>query len=50
MHALIEERLRTDFYGSEVVKTRRTQVEDAVAEGRMAPMAGALALLAAGGG
>lgn len=49
MHALIEESLRTGFYGTEAVKLRRPEIEHAVAEGRLAPLAGALALLAAGG-
>ncbi len=46
MHALIEESLRTGFYGSEAVRARRPQIEQDVASGRMAPLAGALALLA----
>jgi LAO/AO transport system kinase len=48
-HALIEERLRTDFYGSAEVCAQRAGIEAAVADGRVAPLAGALALLAAGG-
>jgi LAO/AO transport system kinase len=48
MHALIEERLRTDFYGSEPVRARREMIEREVAEGRMAPLAGAMALLDGG--
>ncbi len=49
MHALIEESLRTGFYGSAAVKARRMELDEAVASGRLTPMAGALALLAAGG-
>lgn len=49
MHALIEESLRAGFYGAEPVKARRAEIERHVAEGKLAPMAGALALLAAGG-
>ncbi|MCX6939092.1 MAG: methylmalonyl Co-A mutase-associated GTPase MeaB [Verrucomicrobia bacterium] len=49
MHALIEERLRSDFYGAEAVKAMRGEIEQAVAAGRIAPLAGALNLLAAGG-
>ncbi|MBC8012251.1 MAG: methylmalonyl Co-A mutase-associated GTPase MeaB, partial [Burkholderiales bacterium] len=49
MHALIEERLRSGFYGAEAVRSRRVGVERAVADGVMAPLAGALALLEAGG-
>lgn len=48
MHALIEERLRADFYGSDSVRARRGEIERAVAEGRMAPLAGAMALLVDG--
>lgn len=47
MHALIEESLRGRFYGSEAVMARRAEVENAVAQGRLAPLAGALELLAA---
>ena len=47
MHALIEESLHTEFYGSPSVRGRRAEIEQAVAESRMAPLAGALALLAA---
>ena len=46
---LIEESLRTGFYGAEAVKARRAEVEQDVAAGKLAPLAGALALLAAGG-
>ena len=49
MHALIEESLRTGFYAADAVKARRGEIEVAVAEGRTAPLAGALTLLAAGG-
>lgn len=49
MHALIEESLHTGFYGSEAVRMRRPGIEHAVADGHLAPLAGALALLAAGG-
>jgi LAO/AO transport system kinase len=49
MHALVEESLRTGFYGAELVKVRRPEIERDVAEGKLAPLAGALALLAAGG-
>jgi LAO/AO transport system kinase len=49
MHALVEEHLRTDFYETEAVKLRRPEIEQAVAAGRVAPLAGALRLLAAGG-
>jgi LAO/AO transport system kinase len=49
MHALIEEHLRTDFYAAESVQSRLPAVETDVAAGRLAPLAGALALLAAGG-
>lgn len=45
MHALIEESLRSDFYGSNAVKMRRPSVEASVAVGRLAPLAGALELL-----
>lgn len=49
MHALIEEHLRTGFYENEAVRLRRSEVEQLVANGEVAPMAGALALLASGG-
>ena len=49
MHALVEERLRTDFYETAAVRARRPEIEQEVAAGRTAPLAGALALLAAGG-
>ncbi len=49
MHALIEEHLRAGFYGAEPVQARQAEIENAVANGALAPMAGALALLAAGG-
>ena len=49
MHALIEERLRTEFYSCDAVRSRRANVENAVANGKLAPQAGALALLAATG-
>jgi LAO/AO transport system kinase len=49
MHALVEERLRTDFYGHEAVRARRVGIEHAVADGHLAPLAGALDLLAVGG-
>ncbi len=49
MHALIEESLRTGFYESAGVKARRAEIEQDVAAGKLAPLAGALALLAAGG-
>ncbi len=49
MHALVEEHLRTDFYETEAVKLRRPEIEQAVANGQKAPLAGALALLAEGG-
>jgi LAO/AO transport system kinase len=48
MHALIEEGLRSEFYGAEPVRARRAAVEQAVAAGRLAPLAGAMELLAAG--
>jgi len=45
MHALIEENLRTNFYGSESVGARRGKIEQAVAEGRLPPLAGAVELM-----
>lgn len=48
MHALIEESLRSEFYGAEPVRARRAAVEQAVSAGRLAPLAGALELLSAG--
>lgn len=49
MHALIEERLRSDFYGAASVIARRPAIEQAVAEGRMAALSGALGLLNSAG-
>lgn len=45
MHALIEEHLRSDFYGRTDVKTARAAIEQDVAAGRLPPLAGALRLL-----
>lgn len=45
MHALIEERLKSDFYGRPEVKASRVAVEHAVAGGLVPPLAGALRLL-----
>jgi len=50
MHALIEESLRTSFYGCEAVRVKRGAIEHAVADGVLAPLAGALALLEAQAG
>lgn len=46
MHALIEESLRAGFYGAAAVRARQAETEQAVADGRLAPLAGALDLLA----
>lgn len=45
MHALIEERLKSDFYGRPEVRASRVAVEHAVAGGLVPPLAGALRLL-----
>ncbi|MCU0793051.1 MAG: methylmalonyl Co-A mutase-associated GTPase MeaB [Opitutaceae bacterium] len=49
MHALIEERLRGDFWDDERVRLRRGGIERAVADGRLGPLVGALELLTAAG-
>lgn len=49
MHAMIEEHLRSGFYGSEAVAGRRASIEQLVANGDLAPLTGAVALLEAGG-
>ena len=49
MHAIIEERLRDGFYGNAAVRDRRDGIERSVADGRLAPLRGALELLQVGG-
>lgn len=49
MHALVEESLRTEFYGTETVRNARRSIEARVEMGSLAPLAGAMELLAAGG-
>lgn len=49
MHGLIAEQLRQRFYGAPGMRPKLAAMEDAVASGRIPPLAAALELLAAGG-